>query len=157
MAGAQNIEGVKLREAPAGEIYLPYSTEGYKTEPAPYMRFGDVGELSWEGGVFRFKGDADKSAEIFLDFLQRHMNAIRVGNCNCDTELLSILERAREFVNDNEDDLMRNMGTTLSVYIPLTRQRNADEEAQQAIDKAERLKRETQLRSDIEDMIRRMR
>lgn len=70
-------------------------------------------------------------------------------------QIIDILERAREFVQDNEEDLLR-VGTMDLVYRPYTRQRSADNDAQAAIDKAERLKRETQLRRDIEEMIRRM-
>ena len=32
---------------------------------------GEVGKLTWEGGTFRFAGNADESAKVFFDALKR--------------------------------------------------------------------------------------
>lgn len=50
-----------------------------KIEPVKQMSFStgyneEAGTLTWEGGVFKFSGDPDKSAQVFLDWLQQHYN-----------------------------------------------------------------------------------
>jgi hypothetical protein len=49
--------------------------------PVNKMMFGydkDEGALTWEGGVFKFSGNPDASAVVFLDWLQRHYNNRKV-------------------------------------------------------------------------------
>lgn len=49
---------------------------GGKIKPEPILTFHNentqrVGELTWEDGVFKFKGKAEESAKIFLDWLRK--------------------------------------------------------------------------------------
>ena len=44
-------------------------------EPVLTFRIGekDIGNLSWKDGIFKFKGQADNSAQIFFDFLKSYI------------------------------------------------------------------------------------
>ena len=41
---------------------------------------GDVGKISWDGGVFEFTGKADESAKVFFDFLKQYVDAYLHNN-----------------------------------------------------------------------------
>ena len=73
--------------------------------------------LTWEGGVFKFSGNPDKSAQVFLDWVQQYYDNRKELYCNVarvlpgepgkifkwvdekqDAEIISVLERAYAIV-----------------------------------------------------------
>jgi len=57
------------------ELYLTAMPEMELLCPPPTITFsfsdgGDIGTLSWEGGVFKFEGNAEESAKEFFNFLK---------------------------------------------------------------------------------------
>jgi hypothetical protein len=72
------------------------STDIATLTPIRGMGFEDAGTLTWEGGVFKFSGNPDASAVVFLDWMQQHYNSRQEMYCQPkSSELLSILELAR--------------------------------------------------------------
>jgi membrane protein required for beta-lactamase induction len=67
-------------------------------------------------------------------------------------EIKDILERTQEFIQDATLD--RCCQTSTSLYRPITRLSTAQDMAEQYQDEVEKLKRETQLRKDIDAMIK---
>ena len=53
------------------------------------------GTLTWEEGVFKFSGNPDGSAQVFLDWMQHHYNDRAEMYCPKNAEIISILERAK--------------------------------------------------------------
>lgn len=71
------------------------------------------------------------------------------------SEIRAILERCREFVMDN-DKPINEIDVTLSVYHIGSRKSLASAEVRKAQEVVERLERETELRRDIDELLKRL-
>lgn len=102
----------------------------------------EAGTLTWEGGVFKFSGNPDTSAQVLLDWLNQHYNTRAEMYCQPkNAEIIDILERARHYVGG-----WRLQTMTLEYC----------DELCQAERHVEQIKAREQLRQDIEDMIKRL-
>lgn len=68
-------------------------------------------------------------------------------------EIRAILERCREFVRDNEEPI-DDLTVSTSIYTIWTRTGLASEKVSEAKQEVERLKRETELRRDIDEFLK---